>query len=113
MNLGRTEYTRLVKSEARLRKAEKLIERCFLEIRGSVEESIGLEEAMNNPLSYYGEILNDLKDFLSTFSNREITKGRTYDFYLTCTKRMEGEFDCPSIYITPYLYYLYITNTEC
>ena len=25
---------------------------------------------------------------------------------------MEGEFDCPSIYITPYLYYLYITTTE-
>lgn len=72
MNLGRSEYTRLLKKEVRLKKAEKLIEECFKEIKSSVENNIddgfmweeSIEQVMNDPSTYYGGLLNRLKDFI-------------------------------------------------
>lgn len=77
MNIGRSEYTRLVRSEVRLKKAEKLLAKCFLEIKDSLEEYIAddiikersVEEVMSDPLSYYGELLNELKDFIENKEN--------------------------------------------
>lgn len=74
MNLGRSEYTRLLKKEVRLKKAEILLEECFKEIKSSVENNIddgfmweeSIEQVMNDPSTYYGGLLNRLKDFIDT-----------------------------------------------
>ena len=72
MNLGRSEYARLLKKEVRLKKAEILLEECFKEIKSSVENNIddgfmweeSIEQVMNDPSTYYGSLLNRLKDFI-------------------------------------------------
>ena len=73
MNLGRSEYTRLLKKEVRLKKAEKLIEKCFDELVDLIvsaenEWGIGrnIEEIMNDKYNSHGKFLNELKDFIDT-----------------------------------------------
>ena len=74
MNLGRSEYTRLLKKEIRLKKAEILLEECFKEIKSSVENTIddgmmweeNIEQVMADHSTYYGGLLNELKSFIES-----------------------------------------------
>ena len=74
MNLGRSEYTRLMRKEIRLKKAEILIEECFKEIKNAAENDIddgviwaeNIEQVMSDPSSHYGGLLNRLKDFIES-----------------------------------------------
>ena len=73
MNLGRSEYTRLLKKEVRLKKAEILLEECFKELVDLIvsaenEWGIGrnIEEIMSDKDNSHGKFLNELKDFIYT-----------------------------------------------
>ena len=74
MNIGRSEYTRLVRKEIRLKKAEILLEECFKEIKSHVENAIddgvmwqeNIEQVMADPSTHYGGLLNELKSFIES-----------------------------------------------
>ena len=77
MNIGRSEYTRLMRKEIRLKKAEILLGECFKEIKNRVEDNIddgfmweeNIDQVMGDHSTYYGGLLNRLKDFIENKEN--------------------------------------------
>ena len=70
MNIGRSEYTRLVRQEVRLKKAEKLLEECvqeFKEIAIELETECGPGKSLNEIMEgdeYYPKKIKNIQKFL-------------------------------------------------
>ena len=70
MNIGRSEYTRLVRQEVRLKKAEKLLEECvqeFKEIAIELETERGTGKSLNEIMErdeYYPKKIKNIQKFL-------------------------------------------------